>query len=213
MFCTGCGAQSSVEGQKFCDSCGAALQSTASQSVPPAPSSPPGPTGQFPPQPTYSAPPQPTYSAPPQPTYSAPPQPTYAAPPQPGYSSGPTNYGDPGRISALNFFQAIKYCFTRYFVGKDRAVRSEYWYFYLGFVIFARIVNAMFPSPFDADLVLLIELVWLIPLTVAGVRRMHDVGKSGWFLLIPIYNLVLLCTEGDAGPNQYGNPVDYRGLV
>ncbi len=33
---------------------------------------------------------------------------------------------------------------------------------------------------------------------------MHDVGKSGWFLLIPIYNLILACTAGDEGENEYG---------
>jgi uncharacterized membrane protein YhaH (DUF805 family) len=33
---------------------------------------------------------------------------------------------------------------------------------------------------------------------------MHDVGKSGWFLLIPIYNLILACTNGETGANQYG---------
>ena len=33
---------------------------------------------------------------------------------------------------------------------------------------------------------------------------MHDVGKSGWFLLIPIYNLILACTEGFKGDNEYG---------
>jgi hypothetical protein len=30
------------------------------------------------------------------------------------------------------------------------------------------------------------------------------VGKSGWFLLIPIYNLIVACTKGDAGDNEYG---------
>lgn len=44
----------------------------------------------------------------------------------------------------------------------------------------------------------------LIPAIAVGVRRMHDVGKSGWFLLIPIYNLVLAVTEGEVGENQYG---------
>lgn len=33
---------------------------------------------------------------------------------------------------------------------------------------------------------------------------MHDVGKSGWFLLIPIYNLILACTDGVKGENEYG---------
>ena len=36
---------------------------------------------------------------------------------------------------------------------------------------------------------------------------MHDVGKSGWFLLVPIYSLILACTDSEAGDNQYGpNP-------
>jgi len=33
---------------------------------------------------------------------------------------------------------------------------------------------------------------------------MHDVGKSSWFILIPIYDLVLAVTEGDKGENEYG---------
>ena len=48
------------------------------------------------------------------------------------------------------------------------------------------------------------NLAVLIPAIAVGVRRMHYVGKSGWFLLIPIYNLVLAVTEGEKGPNQYG---------
>lgn len=44
----------------------------------------------------------------------------------------------------------------------------------------------------------------LAPSIAVAVRRMHDVGKSGWFVLIPIYNLVLAVTEGDKGTNEYG---------
>jgi uncharacterized membrane protein YhaH (DUF805 family) len=47
-------------------------------------------------------------------------------------------------------------------------------------------------------------LVVLIPSIAVGVRRMHDVGKSGWFILIPIYNLILAFTEGEKGENVYG---------
>jgi len=36
------------------------------------------------------------------------------------------------------------------------------------------------------------------------VRRMHDVGKSGWFVLVPIYNIILVLSEGDQGENTYG---------
>ena len=44
----------------------------------------------------------------------------------------------------------------------------------------------------------------LLPTIAVTIRRMHDVGKSGWFMLIPIYNLVLTLTEGNSGPNEYG---------
>lgn len=47
----------------------------------------------------------------------------------------------------------------------------------------------------------------LIPSIAVGVRRMHDVGKSGWFLIIPIVNIALALTDGEKGVNQYGpNP-------
>ena len=58
----------------------------------------------------------------------------------------------------------------------------------------------------------LFSLAILVPVIAAGVRRMHDVGKSGWYILFPIYNLILAFTEGDQGTNQYGldpkNPED-----
>ena len=44
----------------------------------------------------------------------------------------------------------------------------------------------------------------LVPSIGVAVRRMHDVGKSGWYCLIPIYNLILACTEGTPGHNEYG---------
>jgi uncharacterized membrane protein YhaH (DUF805 family) len=40
----------------------------------------------------------------------------------------------------------------------------------------------------------LISLVAVLPTIAVAVRRMHDVGKSGWFVLVPIYNFVLLVT-------------------
>jgi len=40
----------------------------------------------------------------------------------------------------------------------------------------------------------LISLATLIPTIAVAVRRMHDVGKSGWFVLVPIYNFILTVT-------------------
>ncbi|WP_366841754.1 DUF805 domain-containing protein [Lacinutrix sp.] len=46
----------------------------------------------------------------------------------------------------------------------------------------------------------------LIPGIAVGVRRMHDVGKSGWYYLIPIYNLILACTDSEVGKNEWRQP-------
>ena len=53
----------------------------------------------------------------------------------------------------------------------------------------------------------LFSLSLLLPSIEVGVRRCHDVGKRGWFLLGPIYNFILMVTNGEEGENQYGpNP-------
>lgn len=86
-----------------------------------------------------------------------------------------------------------------------RASRTEYWYFVLFNVIISIILtlidNALGLS-FGLDNIY--SLAVLVPGIAVGVRRMHDVNKSGWFILIPIYNLILACTAGTPGPNRYG---------
>lgn len=104
----------------------------------------------------------------------------------------------------MNYFLSA---FKNYAVFSGRARRSEYWYFTLFHVIIIyglTILNAAQESTFLTILVTAYQLVAFIPSLAVGVRRMHDVGKSGWYLLIPIYNLVLACTNGTVGENEYG---------
>lgn len=92
-----------------------------------------------------------------------------------------------------------------------RARRQEYWMFILFFLIgyfalaivagaLSSIINSALPMilPFGYAIAL------IVPAYAALARRMHDVGKSGWYMLIPIYSLILACTEGEIGPNIYG---------
>ncbi|WP_028979550.1 DUF805 domain-containing protein [Sporocytophaga myxococcoides] len=91
-----------------------------------------------------------------------------------------------------------------YALFSGRARRSEYWYFVLFNIIFSigiGIVCGLISIP---ELSYVYSIAVLIPGLAVGVRRMHDVGKSGWFLLIPFYNLILAVTEGEIGSNQYG---------
>lgn len=93
---------------------------------------------------------------------------------------------------------------------QGRARRSEYWYFFLVNIIVTQALNftnifLFGGSTVVGGLVMLINLAILVPSIAVAIRRMHDVGKSGWYALIPFYNLILACTEGIKGNNEYGN--------
>lgn len=94
---------------------------------------------------------------------------------------------------------------------KGRARRKEYWMFALFHIIFAyggMLILGFLAVAMESPLIILLIYIYLlatmIPSLAVGVRRMHDVGKSGWYLLIPIYSFILAVTEGDAGSNEYG---------
>ena len=97
---------------------------------------------------------------------------------------------------------AISTCFSKYATFSGRATRSEYWFFQLFYVIVLIAVAVVDPTE-SAILVNLVTLVFFIPTIAVGCRRMHDVGKSGWFQIIPIYGFILAVTKSDAD-NQYG---------
>ncbi len=91
---------------------------------------------------------------------------------------------------------------------EGRARRKEYWIFFLfnmligyGLLILATIADL----PVLLFAATLYFLGVLIPSIAVAIRRMHDVGKSGWYSIVPIYSLILACMEGDKGDNQYGD--------
>lgn len=100
------------------------------------------------------------------------------------------------------FLSAVK---NKYADFEGRARRKEYWMFVLFYmIIYYGLFALVFVADFFAFLPMIFALAMLIPSIAVAVRRMHDVDKSGWFCLIPIYNLILCCTEGTHGANQYG---------
>lgn len=101
----------------------------------------------------------------------------------------------------MNYYLKV---LQNYATFDGRARRSEYWYFVLFNVIISFILGFIGGFIGFAFLGNLYSLAVLLPAIAVGVRRMHDVGKSGWFLLIPIYNLILAITEGVQGDNEYG---------
>lgn len=119
----------------------------------------------------------------------------------------------------MNFSEAVRSVLNKYATFEGRARRAEYWYFALltcALSIVAQVVGA---GSHDAGLITLLLLVVLglislaliIPSIAVSVRRLHDTGRSGWFLLlvlIPIVGgillLVWMCSRGTEGPNRFG---------
>jgi len=109
-----------------------------------------------------------------------------------------------------------------YAVFSGRARRKEYWMFILFNFIFGLVasfidlgIGLLTFAVFGLGLLyILYTLAVFVPGLAVSVRRLHDVGKSGWYYLIilipiagPIWLLVLLCTDSQPGDNKYGpNP-------
>jgi len=94
-----------------------------------------------------------------------------------------------------------------------RARRSEYWYFFLFNLIIAVVLGVIGGMMGTRLLSNVYSLAVLLPGIGVAIRRMHDVGKSGWYCLIPIYNIILACTEGNVGPNEYGEDPKNSGQL
>ena len=115
------------------------------------------------------------------------------------------------------FMKALK----KYAVFQGRAQRKEYWYYILFFVLFAIVVslveNALGladPETGSGPLSLVYSLALLVPSIAVAVRRLHDTGRSGWWILIgliPVVGAIVLIVfyvfDSEPGDNQYGpNP-------
>ena len=98
----------------------------------------------------------------------------------------------------MNFGKAIATCMGKYGTFSGRASRSEYWWFYLFTILMswgATIVDGAVASSGDPMVEILVTLVLFVPIIAAGCRRLHDMGKSGWWQLlwiIPIIGWILL---------------------
>lgn len=117
----------------------------------------------------------------------------------------------------MSILDAITAAFGKYVDISGRAARREYWLFVL-FLLVANIATLLLDlgvwrsldfTPFNA----LFAFLTIVPSFTAAIRRLHDTGRSGWWLLIllvPLVGAVLfiywLCLRGDQAPNTYGSP-------
>ena len=118
----------------------------------------------------------------------------------------PVNTNNAGSHNGVSFGKAIKLFFKHYGDFSSRSCRSEFWWSYLFVTLISIILGVIF-----APAASLWCLAIFIPNLAINVRRLHDVGKSGWWLLmvlIPlvglIFMLVIACTA-TKGANQWGS--------
>ncbi|MCL4546647.1 MAG: DUF805 domain-containing protein [Deltaproteobacteria bacterium] len=118
-------------------------------------------------------------------------------------------------INEKNPFDYFADVFKKYAVFNGRSRRAEYWYFALFSTIISILLEIIsFFVLKNLIIVYLYDLAVLIPGLAVSIRRVHDIGKSGWFILInliPIVGFIIwivyMATDSQPGENKYGqNP-------
>ncbi len=114
----------------------------------------------------------------------------------------------------MNYYLEV---LKKYTVFTGRATRSEYWYFCLFNMLISLAISVFFGmsgEKIGQAFSMLYGLFVFLPSIGVSIRRLHDINKSGWYLLLAfipligaIWLLVLMVRDSDAGDNQYGpNP-------
>ena len=117
----------------------------------------------------------------------------------------------------MNFREAIKSGFGNYVTFSGRAARSEFWYWIL-FAALADLVGGIIDGALGtggpiggAGLIgVVITLALLLPGVAVSVRRLHDLDRTGWWVLIAFtgIGIILLivwnCMKGTTGSNRFG---------
>ncbi len=111
----------------------------------------------------------------------------------------------------MNFWQAIQSGFSNYVTFSGRAARSEYWYWFLFASLggmAAGIIDAATGGTVTEGI---FSLATILPSIAIAVRRMHDIDRSGWWLLlvfIPLIGVIVVivwfCSIGTRGQNRFG---------
>ena len=95
----------------------------------------------------------------------------------------------------MGFTQSVKTCLSKYVVFSGRAQRSEYWWFVLfvvlvsvGLAVLSAVLFGTDPETGQGSNLLnsVFQLAMLLPMLAAGWRRLHDTGRPGWYLLLPM---------------------------
>jgi uncharacterized membrane protein YhaH (DUF805 family) len=112
----------------------------------------------------------------------------------------------------MRFGQAVAHVLRNYATFSGRAPRSELWWFSLFTLLLGLACNIVDAGLGTHDVIRrLVSLAMLLPSIAVGVRRLHDIDRSGWWsllALVPLVGWVVLivwyCTRGTPGANRFG---------
>ena len=125
----------------------------------------------------------------------------------------------------MTFTQAITSCLSKYATFSGRATRSEYWWFYLFVILLvwlATIVSSLMflDDPAAAEILpMIVNLAFAVPIFSAGSRRLHDIGRSGWWqlLVLTIIGVILLiiwwATDSKAEGDRFNTEQDNEAEI
>jgi uncharacterized membrane protein YhaH (DUF805 family) len=112
----------------------------------------------------------------------------------------------------VTFQEAVQTVLTKKYADfSGRARRSEYWWYALAVIIASVVLDIIGAVIGTSILTYVFALALLVPNIAVVVRRLHDTGRSGWWILlafIPLIGAIILivwaCTDSQPGDNQYG---------
>ena len=105
----------------------------------------------------------------------------------------------------MSFIDAVQTCFKKYADFTGRATRSEFWWWVLFVILATAIAQVIGDAP-----AAIVSLATLLPYLAVGARRLHDIGRSGWWQLIGLIPLIgwlimlYWCVQPSEGENRYG---------
>lgn len=116
-----------------------------------------------------------------------------------------------GYTRQVGMVEAFKLFFSNYINFEGRSNRGEYWWAFLAIILISiglTVIDAMLGI---ALLGMIFSLATLVPGIAIGIRRLHDIDKSGWFLLIGLIPLIgalvliyFFIQKPTPGPNRFG---------
>ena len=110
-------------------------------------------------------------------------------------------------MSVAAFQAAVQNGFNNFANFTGRSSRAEFWLWILFVVLLQVAVNIVGSiAPTVGMLLNLGMIVLVVPEVAYGVRRMHDIDKSGWWIIVPLYSLYLALQPGTPGTNRFGDP-------